>query len=104
MMYKMLSVLSRALLGIYIFSSAGSQITEQVIISKIRWIGASAAGHQLILSESTVGNTGTQVLKMQAAGENYIEESSALMDVRLPRGIRVHTIDSGQVWIYTKDQ
>lgn len=91
------------LIAVYLFTSAGSQITDPVAVYRIRWVGATTPGHELILTESTAGDRNRQVFRTIAAGSEYVEESSVLEHVPLRKGIRIQTMGSGQLWIYTRE-
>lgn len=88
--------------AIFILTGAGSEITAPITVSCIRWAHATTVGHELILTESSAGNTNNVIWPTIAAGSEYVEESCALRDQSLSKGIRIGTIGSGKVWVYTK--
>ena len=83
-------------------TAASDEVAMPLHIKNIRWVGTSltAAEDELILVQSSIGDTSKEIWRTIAAGANYVEES--LFENPISFGIRVDTIDSGQVDIYLK--
>ena len=64
-------------------------------VKKVRWVGATTAGHQAIIKDS--GNNET-IWESVASGANFID--SDLIESWWPRGFTVPTLDSGTLYIY----
>ena len=80
---------------------ASDLLTEQFTVSKIRWVGATASGHQVIVRDST----GVRFWESVANGANYVESedfSGRNPSKRTMSGLEVPTLDSGNLYIYTE--
>lgn len=89
--------------NVVILDGATQEIAGPIKVQSIRWVGgaSSVADDDLILSESSTGDTSAIVWATTAAGANYVEESSnggKGFDFR--NGVRVNTIDRGKVYLY----
>lgn len=81
--------------GVIKCTAAGDAETGLVVINKIRWTGATTAGHVLLISDSS----GKEILHSVASGANNVE------DIDFKHGLTVHgititTLGSGTVYIY----
>ena len=76
-------------------TASGTAITtERVRILGFRWVGASAAGHACIVTDSG----GVTIWESLAAGSNYVE-SDTFPVVRVYRGLTVPTLASGRLYV-----
>jgi sugar (pentulose or hexulose) kinase len=78
----------------WILDTAEVITAMQLVIDKIRWVGATTAGHQLILHDAD----GNVVYSAVATGANNTEESEALNAWTI-NGLTVNQIDSGIVYL-----
>lgn len=81
-------------------TAEGDELAYPLIVKTIRWVGATTAGHSLILTESSTGTTTKEIYESVAAGANTVEET--LKEMTFTHGLRVGTLDSGEVWVYLK--
>ena len=82
--------------GIYVFGSAADAITGKAYVKHIRWVGATTAGHHLLVTD-TAGNT---ILESYADGNYFIDVHPYY---RYFLGIIVSIMDSGQLYVYTNN-
>ena len=92
--------------GLYIVdtatpSSTGIAVTsDTVVISKVRWVSATAVGDLLRITDLT----GAQIFYQSvASGASYVEETNfnwLPFDKRTLAGFRVVTLTSGTVFIH----
>ena len=73
--------------------------TNAFNITKIRWVGGSAAGHQAKVYD----NLGNPKFATIAAGANYVESESYEVQPLACQGLVVPTLDSGVLYIYIQD-
>lgn len=89
---------------IYKLTAANDEIARSLRVHAVRWVSDQAtAGDQLLLVESSAGTTTKELWESYAAGANYVEESAALAAARLPHGLRISVIDSGELWVYASE-
>ncbi len=81
--------------GIIKFTAAADAFSEGVSISKIRWVGATTAGHGLVIDDAD----GKEILTSVAVAENYVE-SVDFVPALIVQGITVSTLGSGTVYVY----
>lgn len=86
--------------------SAGTAITtDQVVVSKIRWVSANAAGHLARLSDGN-GQPANGFWTSVAGGMANVEESNLFRDMsrdkRTLNGLRVMTLTSGWLEVWTE--
>lgn len=78
----------------------GALLTEPVSIQKIRWVGATTAGHTAVVADSNNNVFWESV----ASGANYVESedfSTLNLSQRGMVGLKVPTLGSGKLEIYT---
>jgi hypothetical protein len=90
--------------GVYIIDTAGAGDIEpiacHVTVSKIRWVGGSTAGHEAKVTDSA-DNVFWDAF---ATGANYTESDDFAQrnpSKRTLKGLRVPTLASGKLYIYT---
>lgn len=66
-----------------------------LIITKVRWVGATTAAHHATIKNAD----GATIIDMVATGANYTEESTEKMYCK---GLIMHTLGSGIVYVYYK--
>lgn len=80
-------------------AGAGAIVTTPIRIHKIRWTGATTAGHTAVIRDQNNNHFWSSV----ASGANYVEESDFSTD-QLQRnvinGLIVPTLGSGVLHIY----
>lgn len=80
--------------------TSGAATTSVIVISKIRWVGATTAGHAATIQDAN-GNTFWTSL---CPGSNYVEESdftTTNLNHRTMNGITASALDSGVLYIYS---
>lgn len=81
-------------------TASGSVLTtESYRVKKIRWVGGTTAGHQVILQDQH-SNT---LWETVASGSNYVEETDFTWNTTntvVLSGIRLPTLGSGKLYIY----
>lgn len=92
--------------GLYIVDTAtphsavsGAVTSDTVVISKIRWVSATATAHHMRVTDINNREFYTTV----ASGAQYVEESNfnwLPADKRTLNGLRVSSLTSGTVYIY----
>jgi len=79
----------------------GGTITTNVLhLKKLRWVGATAAGHQCVLTDQS----GNVFWESFAAGANYVEEtdfSTYNQKGNTLNGIRLTILGSGRLYLYS---
>jgi hypothetical protein len=68
-------------------------VTGRLIVSYLRWVGATTAGHSLVVNDAD----GNVIWESEADGANFID---ILPFWRRVNGVTVNTIDSGNLFIY----
>ena len=87
---------------VVIMTAADDSIDYPFVCHMIRWVGAGAAGDDLILTESsTLGSSSNTIWASKASGANNVEES--FRNFKLDRGLRIGTIDAGTLYVYVSD-
>ena len=79
--------------------SQGAVTSDTVVISKIRWVSATAAMHHMRIAD--INNN--EFLTTVASGASYVEESNynwLPADKRTLNGLRVVSLSSGTVYIH----
>ena len=77
----------------------GAIITTDIKISKIRWVGATTAGHQAVVHDQNSNLFWESI----CPGDNYVEESdftTTNQNKRTIHGLIVPTLGSGKLYIY----
>jgi hypothetical protein len=77
----------------------GTGLPEQLRVRKLRWVGATTAGHRITVADQ-YGNLFWESI---SPGDNYLEESDFTMlkgNRAVLSGILVDTLDSGILYIY----
>lgn len=82
-------------MALYKVSTAGSTIiaSGNVMVKSVRWVGATTAGHGLVIQDSA----SNELFKSAASAANYVEES--ILDRKWYNGFKVTTLGSGDVYI-----
>lgn len=80
----------------YIFNAAADATTHKVLISAIRWVGATATTHSCKLTD-TAGNVIFESFCSVAK-----KDESQFFDCFPVTGIIAATLDSGKVYVYTE--
>jgi hypothetical protein len=75
------------------FSTAGDEIIGRHFLKHMRWIGATTAGHALIVTDSA----GVTIFESVADGSNYID---VFPFYRIVDGLTVQTMQSGKLYAY----
>jgi hypothetical protein len=76
-------------------TASGTAIqTGNIKVLCVRWVGATTAGHQAILTD----NAGRVVWEEVAAGSNF--STSECMPLLFIGGIKLTTLGSGKVYLY----
>ena len=80
-----------------VVSSAGNSVlvSNDISIDKVRWVGASTAGHQVEVKDKD----GNSKFKSIATGSNYVESETFTTPLD-SQGLVVPTLDSGVLYIY----
>jgi hypothetical protein len=87
--------------SVIVLSQAGDELLGPLKVRFIRWVvKAGIAGKSCVLHESSSGNPAALVWESVSNSPKWVDES--LYDVRLPRGLRVETIDDGVLYVYTQ--
>ena len=85
--------------------STTSVTTDQIVVSKIRWVSANALGHLARISDAN-GQPVNGFWTSVASGAAYVEESSFLSDMsrdkRTLNGLRVMSLTSGVIELYVE--
>lgn len=79
--------------------SGTALLTEPIRIQKIRWIGATTAGHTAVVTD--VNNN--VFWESVASGANYVESedwSNLRWERRVMNGLKVPTLASGKLELY----
>lgn len=87
--------------GLIVIDTVGSASVAQAVISKIRWVGATTAGHTATVTD-TAGNV---FWASQASGANYVESDDYAQRDQSKRtltGIVASALTSGTLYIYTE--
>lgn len=82
--------------GVYVFSAAADALAGKTYVKHIRWVGATTADHQLIVTD-TAGNV---ILASYADGKDFIDVHPFY---RYFTGITVATMASGTLYVYTSN-
>lgn len=80
-------------------AGAGTIIETPINVKKIRWVGATTAGHSCIVKDKNDNIFWESV----AAGANYVEETdftTYYTQSSVLQGLRVTTLGSGRLYIY----
>jgi hypothetical protein len=75
------------------FSAMGDSIDGRVFLKHIRWIGATTAGHVLLVTDSF----GITIFESVSDGSNYID---VFPFYRIVDGLVVSTMQSGKLYAY----
>lgn len=67
--------------------------TDVLRIARIRWVGASAAGHQAVLKDKN----GKVVYESVANGANFVEDKP--LAIRVVFGLACTTLGSGKLYL-----
>jgi len=73
---------------------AGVLLTQPIRVKGIRWVGATTAGHLVIVQDQN----GNEKWKSVAPGSNHVE-SDYVNDEKLWNGLKVPTLGSGVLYI-----
>ncbi len=87
--------------GLIVADTVAAATTAPVVISKIRWVGATTAGHAATIT-NTAGNVFWSTV---ASGANYVESDDFAQRDQSKRtmdGITVSALGSGTLYIYTE--
>lgn len=80
-------------------ASGSALTTSSYKVKKIRWVGATTAGHSVVIQDQFA----RPFWESKAAGANYIEESdfsTYTSNNVVLSGILVPTLSSGKIYIY----
>jgi hypothetical protein len=77
-----------------VFTASGDVSTKAFIMDSLRWVGATAAGHSIVLKD---GN-GIEVFKSEANGANFID--GWVWKRKWMHGVEVSSMTSGTLYIY----
>ncbi len=85
-----------------VIDAASASVHTNYIFSAwmIRWVGATAAGHTISVQDKN----GVVKYASEASGANYVEESHLVSPKNLSLlfdGLKVPTLGSGTIYIYT---
>ena len=80
-------------------ASATALTTITFVATKIRWVGATMAGH----TASVQNNSGTVKFAAEATGANY-SESEHFDPPLIFEGLKVPTLASGVIYIYCQSK
>lgn len=80
-------------IGIIKMTAAADAVTGKMKIDFIRWVGATTAGHSLVLKD-TAGNT---IFESVADGANFIDVHRVPIVVD---GVDLDTMGSGTLYLY----
>lgn len=86
---------------VWVIDTAGAAnvTNETVLVTDIRWVGSTTAGHTAIIEN---GRSGVVVWEsVNQNGANEVQESHDLA-LRLVEGFSVPTLASGRLYIYGK--
>ena len=75
---------------------AGTILATSRRIVKVRWVGATTAGHTAVIQDSSDSRN---VWESIAAGSNYVEDN--VMNIAVA-GIKVPTLSSGKLYIHVE--
>lgn len=78
---------------VWIIDTAGTITTAHVHIQHIRWVKATTAGHQCIITNANDKEVWADV----ASGVNYV--SADRIELSLQGGFKVPTLESGKLYI-----
>lgn len=77
-------------------ASSTMLVEVPIFIKRIRWVGATTAGHQVIIQDVN----GRVLWESVAAGANNVESESQDAVGLWPTGFKVPTLGSGKLYIY----
>lgn len=81
-------------------TAATDEVAFPVCVKKIRWVGAGTGGDDLIIHQSSAGDTTKEIWRTVAAGANNVESE---LDERMWNfGFRIDTLDAGEVYVHYK--
>ena len=88
---------------VFTLTAAADQVAIPIKVIRAIWRGASAAGHTLVIVESSIGDITKQILNSVATGVNFID--SELIGIErtqgwFRQGFRIDTISSGVLDVY----
>ena len=80
-----------------VVSSGGATVlvSSDISIDKVRWVGATTAGHAVEIKDSA----GNSKFKSIATGSNYVESETFTTPLDC-NGLVVPTLDSGVLYVY----
>ena len=80
--------------GVFNFSASNDAVTEICILSSLRWVGATAAGHKARVTD-TAGNV---LFVGEADGANFTD--GWVFDHKWANGLTIASMNSGTIQIY----
>lgn len=80
--------------GVFNFTASNDAVTEICILSSLRWVGATAAGHLCRVTD-TAGNV---LFVSEADGANFID--GWVFDRKWANGITIASMNSGSLQLY----
>lgn len=78
---------------VYIMDAAADVLPREVFVKHLRWVGATTAGHQLIVKDSNA-----DVIFESVADGLYMIDVHPFY--RYVKGLTVDTIGSGKLYVY----
>lgn len=76
-------------------TAAADSITGKKLVSYIRWVGATTAGHSLVVKDAA----GNEIMKSVADG-NYFIDIQPVFQVK--DGVVATTMQSGELYVYVR--